>query len=175
MGRPTKKTQNGPQNTMTDRQTDRLTDNFVRRTFLMECCLNGGHHTIRQVFPFPKMVLNLILAKKFTELLLFEVRCKNRDRVAAVAEWTLNIFVVNIYIVTVHWNFFLNILENHNSLLIISYLQKYTYFPSDVTGQTEFLYCALHFAFLEKLVGRNWLGLLYQHTISLVNFSCFVQ
>ena len=31
------------------------------------------------------MVLNLIVAKKFTELLLFEVRCKKRDGAGAVA------------------------------------------------------------------------------------------
>ena len=44
--------------------------------------LNRGHHSNREVFPFPKMVLNLIVAKKFTELLLFEVRCKKRDGAA---------------------------------------------------------------------------------------------
>jgi len=31
------------------------------------------------------MVLNLIVAKKFTELLLFEVRCKKRDGTVAAA------------------------------------------------------------------------------------------
>ena len=31
------------------------------------------------------MVLNLIVAEKFTELLLFEVRCKKRDGAAAAA------------------------------------------------------------------------------------------
>jgi len=48
------------------------------------------------------MVLNLIVAKKFTELLLFEVRCKKRDGATAVAVAAAGTTLYLLWIFTVY-------------------------------------------------------------------------